>query len=407
MTHENYIHTVNALQRYDAAYFSGNPLITDREYDLLYFAAQDYERQNPSLILPDSPTQKAHAEIVNGHRKIQRRNTLLSIEKAKSTEELVEWMNDTSEKTASPKYTVEWKYDGICASLIYVKGMLVEASYGKKYVGMDFLQTAIGIPSIPKQIPTECERVEVRGEVLVMFGAYQSLSRYKDCRSAASGILADTNTTLPHFLTFIPYWTDLPFQKGSFPALRDRLTVLAGMGFYTDLHITKFSAITVTTDSVGSVVEQAALLRASLPFPTDGLVIKAEDMSKWDSLGKTAHHYKYAIAYKFPPSADEKAITTILNIVETVGETGKLTPVAHFNPVTLKGRTFEQSSLGSWNKVYELGLYEGAVVNVSIHNGVNLYIDGLASTSSVMDLSSSAVSKASSSDIDPIDIDLD
>lgn len=362
-----YTAAVNEAKLHDYRYFILNaPTITDQQYDELFFAIQDYEQQHPEHTLPDSPTQSAHAEVKNGHKQIRRRTEMLSTEKAQTVERVQKWMQKTTKKTASSIYSIEWKYDGISLSLVYIDGQLTEASYGKGIQGNDCLQTCLQVASIPHTIPVS-GRVEVRGEMVVPF-AHLDKTGYKNCRSAAAGIMADTATTLTDCLEFHPYWTDANFGQ----SIDFRLSVLkTSYGFLPDGDAARLPS-SVQFGSIGDVIEDATKRRSSLPYPTDGLVIKVDNCDQWDSLGRNEHHPHCAIAYKFAAATAE---TTITRIDITTGRTGKRTPVAYFQPVTINGATYQKASIGSEAKLAELAIQVGSRVIVSLRNDVIPHID--------------------------------
>lgn len=367
-SYNDYVSMVNKIKTYDHQYFILNaPTVSDEEYDRLYFAVQEYEEENPLDVLADSPTQSAHGEVKNGHRQIRRRTEMLSTEKAQTIEKVQKWMLKTSRKTDDGLYSVEWKYDGVSVSLVYIDGQLMEASYGKGIEGNDCLQHCMEVASIPNTIPAS-GRVEVRGEMVVPFANLEKTG-YKNCRSAAAGIMAGTQSPYIDCLEFHPYWTDVAIGENC----RYRVEMLArDYGFLYDTDLYNLHQF-VTESNLDEVIEYATNRRASLPYPTDGLVIKVSDVSKWESLGRNEHHPHYAIAYKF---AAPTAETTITRIEITVGRTGKRTPVAHFEPVVINGNTYQKASVGSEATLEDMDVNEGDRVVVSLRNDVIPHIEG-------------------------------
>lgn len=360
----NYTQMVNELKAHDYHYFVENaPIISDTEYDALYFAVQDYEQQHPDEILPDSPTQYAHGEVKNGHMQVRRRVPMLSTEKAQTKEAVEKWMNKISSKLAgSQEVTIEWKFDGISCSLVYLDGQLTEASYGKGIEGNDCLDVARNV--VPNRITMD-GRVEVRGEMVVPFGRLAETG-YKNCRSAAAGILADTHTSMSRCLEFHPYWTSA-FTSSDQHAAMYHLRML---GFIA----TESFAVTPRY-SLYKLLDEWEARRSSLPFPVDGVVVKLNDRYLWDRLGGTAHHPNYLIAYKFAAATQ---VTTLRRIDITVGSTGKRTPVAYFDPIVINGATYSKASLGSEATLASLGIQPGDPIVVSLRNDVIPHVDGKA-----------------------------
>lgn len=360
----NYTQMVNELKAHDYHYFVENaPIISDEDYDKLYFAVQDYEQQHPDEILPDSPTQYAHGEVKNGHVQVRRRVPMLSTEKAQTKEAVQKWMSKM-EKRVGPSYvTIEWKFDGVSCSLVYLNGQLTEASYGKGIEGNDCLAVARAV--VPNHISMS-GRVEVRGEMVVPFDRL-SATGYKNCRSAAAGILADTHTPLARCLEFYPYWVQ---TKVCGDSQNEAMRLLPNLGFSC-------------TDSlrVGDCADLPKALgawesqRSNLPFPVDGVVVKLDNRGLWDLVGGTAHHPNYLIAYKFAAATQT---TTLRRIDITVGSTGKRTPVAYFDPIVINGATYSKASLGSEATLATLGIQPGDSIVVSLRNDVIPHVEGKA-----------------------------
>ena len=394
--HSEYVSLINTLKAHDYRYFTLNaPTISDEEYDQLYFLAQAYEEQHPEETLSDSPTQCAHGEVKNGHKQILRRTEMLSTEKAQTIEKVQKWMKKTTKKINSLPcgegqggvFTVEWKYDGISLSLVYIDGQLAEASYGKGIEGNDCLAHCLKVQSIPNTIPAS-GRVEVRGEMVVPFANLKKTG-YKNCRSAASGIMADTASTLTDCLEFHPYYCEgfTPEDYGCHNPegidLQSRFNALMTWGFIDTVIV----SVIHNEGEIDDVIDMCEKSRPNLTFPTDGLVVKVADIDKWNILGRNDHHPHYAIAYKFAAATAE---TTITRIEVTVGKTGKRTPVAYFEPITINGATYQKASIGSEAKLAELGIAEGSRVLVSLRNDVIPHIEkAIASDGETTDLTDS------------------
>lgn len=378
MTHANYIELVNTVKAHDYRYWTLNqPTITDEEYDSLYALLQETEALNPLWVLPDSPTQViSTATNGNNRRLVRRRTIMLSTEKANSVEKLLKWMQKTTKAakklgcTNPDLFTVEWKYDGESCSLVYIDGDLVEASTGKGMDGMDAMQHVRYIPNIPQHINAK-GRVEVRGEVVCPFANLASTG-YKTCRMAAAGYLANAvpNEKVGKLMEFYPYWTDI--ESDDHIGAIVQLSMLA-----TEFHCFEDDELfVISTDRVIEKVEEYTAKRSSLPFPTDGLVIKAYDRSRWSDFGATDHHPKYSCAYKFPGVT---AVTTLRSVEITVGEkTGKRTPVAHFDPVVMNGATYKQCSCGSEATFAEKNIQPGDRIIVTLANDVICQVVGKA-----------------------------
>ena len=385
--HSEYTAAVNEAKLHDYRYFTLNaPTISDEQYDHLYFTIQDYETAHPEQTLADSPTQSAHGEVKNGHKQIRRRTEMLSTEKAQTIENVQKWMQKTTKKlamvpgsSAASLYTVEWKYDGISLSLVYIDGQLTEASYGKGMEGNDCLAHCLKVQSIPNTIPA-AGRVEVRGEMVVPFANLKKTG-YKNCRSAASSMMAATASSLTECMEFIAYYIDGVDKSGYHDFVSDLMLLSMykfQLGYYYSVSSSQscHDYVEVSADNLEHVIERLTELRSQYWIPTDGLVIKVKDCKKWNSLGRNDHHPHYAIAYKFAAATAE---TTVTRIEITTGKTGKRTPVAYFEPITINGATYQKASVGSEAKLAELGIDLGSRVIVSLRNDVIPHIDGKVS----------------------------
>ena len=255
-------------------------------------------------------------------------------------------------------YALEWKYDGISCSLVYQDGRLISAATrGDKDCGQDLLAHVMRMPSVPQYI-NMTGRVEVRGEIVCPKAELTALG-YKDCRTAAAAL---TNQAVPsrevERLVFLAWQMDS--DKQPFGTESASIVTAQQQGFQCDVR-------TCDSADVCRVLDEYSDLRESLPYPTDGVVIKIDDKTVAASLGYTEHHPKGNIAYKF---GAQKTVTRVLRIEVSVGATGKRTPVAYLEPVMIMGREVKQASLYSERKMTELGVTEGCTVEVGLSNDV-------------------------------------
>lgn len=401
---EQYREYVNLLKKYDYFYFvKSEPLVPDYVYDEYYFAVQDFESRHPQFVLPDSPTQKVSADGTDSKRTVRHRTPMMSTQKCKSVEDVVKWMKSTRKALAklgcqdNSSFGIEWKYDGCSCSLVYQDGHLIEASTRGDYMnGQNILHHVMNIPSIPKVLNKICwsndgrgyvkcggqleGRVEVRGEILMPFDNLEKTNGlYKDCRTASSALLnTDTATPYDALLTFRA-WQMIAEEGYGYNGVIDSsdphaynffvngsFEYLEGLGFIVDGYEC------VTEDTIVSTIEYLTSERGVLPYPVDGIVIKINNKSFWDAMGRTEHHPKFCIAYKFPPATAETRIT---KIEITVGATGKRTPIIWFEPVMMNGKTYEKASAGSEDMVAKHGFAVGKRVQFSLANDVIPHID--------------------------------
>ena len=382
MDKQDYIEKVNAAKQHSYNYYVlSAPTISDVEFDLLVAEIEAMEQAHPDWTLPDSPTQQVGSDLGGtGRRLIRHRTPMLSCQKAQNTDKVQEWLDKLTKKLGyTPEVMLSLKADGISCSLVYQDGQLIEASSrGDGPTGQDLLQHVKLMENVPQETKTICDpdsgtlfsRVEVRGEIVCPIANLEGLTdrngkQYADCRSAASSICNQVSASEDcKKLMFLP-WDVIIDNSESVEGLNnqsDMTRLLKGLGFgdtcYTDHDNGKH---------VKDYLEFYGKNRSKCSIPIDGVVIRINDNKVFAEQGFTDHHPKGSIAYKFPP---QTTTTRVRKIEISVGETGRRTPVAWFEPVTLLGRTVEKASLGSEDKMRELGVTEGCTVEVGLSNDV-------------------------------------
>lgn len=380
-----YNEAINLAHTLDKAYWNDiSPLVSDTIYDALVFAVSAFETKH-GYEAQDSPSHYVGLAPANGRRQVLRRTTMLSTQKAQKISDVVKWVNTTRDKIYGPTshiFNLEWKFDGVSLSLVYVNGVLTEASEGKGAQGNDVMKHCRYITGIPQRIPALASepRIEVRGEVVMPFVLLEKTA-YKNCRSAAAGIMANGASTPDEcsLLCFYPWWVDgmdLSVRMKNSPFVHydsqaAHLYALTELGFL-NAEVTTIGQVS-TTYELEEELKSANTNRSYVSFPTDGVVVKVISKSLWNQLGQTEHHPKCMIAYKFPAAT---VMTTVRRIEITIGEkTGKRTPVAYFDPVVINGATYQKCSIGSEAKLKELGIFVGSRVQVSLRNDVIPHID--------------------------------
>lgn len=384
MTQQDYLWKVDRAKRLSFEYYVLNrPSVSDEVFDGLVAQIEQAEQEHPEWTVADSPTQQVGSDLNgNGRRTIRHRTPMLSCQKAqtdnKSTnrEKLEKWLKAT-EKAIGHKdfnYCLEWKFDGISCSLVYLNGDLISAATrGDHFKGQDITEHVMQMTSVPhvlKRGTTYHDRVEVRGEVVCFKSTLPVLSdqdgkMYKDCRSAAAGL---TNQAIVDpqcaCLKFIPWELDAPL----FSCNNSHSESLKLADFHNFTY--GFNAQVVPAadhNQLFDMIEKMEACRDNQPFPVDGIVIKVDDKQLSASLGATEHHPKGSIAYKF---AAAKTVSRVTRIEVTVGKTGRRTPVVHFEPVMILGREVKKASLGSERMLEEMGVKRGDMVEVGLANDV-------------------------------------
>ena len=383
---EDYRALVDVVKMHDHRYFALNaPIISDEEYDAMYFALQEYEEKHKDEVLPDSPTQQCYSENGNGRRTVARRSACLSMKKVHDAKSVVKYLRaqqrvaDIDSKGA--EVSVEWKFDGETVSLVYRQGVLTEATYGhgKDLFGNDCLDHIKHVQGVPAQVDTwsQHDRVEVRGEVIISREEFARYSKAgKSPRSTSNGIMAKKVAVKDECkrLEFHPFRLIMDGVTRHMPAMRAlECNGFKTSGFVSALDLEKTDA--ELEQDIESIVCSAEVERESLLYPTDGLVFKFDNYDYYGRIGQTDHDAKYNCAFKFRPVF--KAVTTYRGHHTTIGEkTGKVTYVADFDEVEMNGHRFAHANCGSEKTFNQKGLVAGCKIEVSLHGDVITCVDG-------------------------------
>lgn len=370
-------------------YVLNDPLIADGEYDQLFKELERIEKENPSLITPDSPTQRVAKGLTKDFPTAQHLVPMLSLDNSYNADDLVDFDRKARELTGLKEieYCVEPKFDGGSISLIYEDDMLVRgATRGNGVEGDEITTNVKQIRSIPlsaKFSKYGIQTVEIRGEVLINknnFARYnqqlveQGLAPLANPRNAASGTLRIkdpaevSKRSLEAFVYHISYYTtsalkDLPFTTHS-----QSLELLWELGFRSP---NKEKKVFKGIQNVIDYCLEFEQTRDSLPYEIDGMVIKVNDLDLQDKMGMTSHHPRWAIAYKFKA---RQGTSKLLGVEFQVGRTGSITPVAKIQPVPIGGVTVSSISLFNEEVIKEKDLMIGDTVLVERAGDVIPYI---------------------------------
>ncbi len=392
---DDYRALVDVVKMHDYRYFGLNcPIISDEEYDAMYFAVQEYEEQHADEILPDSPTQQCYSENGNGKRTVARRTACLSMKKLHDAKSVVKYLR-AQQKAANingkgTEVDVEWKFDGETVSLIYRRGRLSEATYGhgKELFGIDCLdhmKYVNGVEGYVEQWKDE-DRVELRGEVIISLEEFARYSKAgKSPRSTSNGIMSKKEA-VPSECIHLEFH---PFRLIMDGVVRHAAAMQAlerngfnTSGFVADLDLGKTDA--ELEQDIENIVCAAEVEREVLPYPTDGLVFKFDNYGYYDRIGQTDHDAKYNCAFKFRPVF--KTVTTYRGHHTTIGDkTGKLTYVADFDEVEMNGHRFAHANCGSERTFLQKELVPGCKIEVSLHGDVIVCVDGKVEESLVIE----------------------
>ena len=330
---------VEKLNYYTKLYDEGRPEISDKEWDNMYFELQKLEREN-GIYLEDSPTQRVNFQVVNKLNKVEHNHPMLSLDKTKDINEIQKFIyyND---------YIAMAKMDGLTCSLKYVNGKLVSAeTRGNGFIGEDILHNALQVKNIPKRIDFQDELI-VDGEIICTYENFKEFeSEYKNPRNFASGSirLLDSKESSMRRLSFIAW--DCISGLEEVEKLSTKLLKLNVLGFTVVPFMAGEYSIDDTISTIQSIAQEAG-------YPIDGIVYKYDIISEYEAAGKTDHHFKGGLAYKF---YDEEYETILRDVEWTMGRTGVLTPVALLEPINIDGSEVSRASLHNISIMDELGI---------------------------------------------------
>jgi DNA ligase (NAD+) len=360
-------------------YILNDPLLADYEYDQLYKALEKIERENPTLITTDSPTQRVAKGLTKDFPAAQHLVPMLSLDNSYNSDDLIDFDRKARELTGltTIEYCVEPKFDGGSISLIYENDMLVRGATRGDGVEGDEVTTNIkqirSLPLSAKFSSYDLQQVEIRGEVLINktnFARYnqqlaeQGLTPLANPRNAAAGTLRIKDPSevakrnLEAFVYHVSYYTVLKGKETpkALTTHSGSLEMLWDLGFRSPQKEKKvFKGI----ESVIKHCNEFEIIRDDLPYEIDGMVIKVNNLALQDKMGMTSHHPRWAIAYKFKA---RQGTTKLIAVEFQVGRTGAVTPVAKLEPVAVGGVTVSSISVHNEEYIKEKDLRIGDAV---------------------------------------------
>ena len=331
---------VEKLNYHTKLYDQGTPIISDFEWDAMYFELFNLENQT-GFYLPESPTQRINYNVVNELKKVKHNHPMLSLQKTQSIDEINAFIGNRD-------YIIMLKVDGLTCSLGYENGELVSAeTRGDGEIGEDILHNAMVVKSIPKKIAYK-GKLTVDGEIICKTHKFEEFSEeYKNPRNFAAGSirLLDSKECEKRNLSFIAWDVfDYDNDEEVNSTLSKKLCYLMKLGF----EIVDFDTVAKFNENTVNFMKRAA---ADQYIPIDGLVVKYNDCKYYDSLGRTDHHFRGGMAFKFE---DETYETKLIGIEWTMGRTGVLTPVAVFDTIEIDGCDVNRASLHNVSVMNEL-----------------------------------------------------
>ena len=356
------------LEKYNYEYYVLNQsTVSDQEFDRLMEELKKLEEEFPTLKKKNSPTQRVGGEVQSEFKKIPHKRLMLSLADIFNEDEIRDWDKRIRSilHVDEVEYVGELKIDGLGMSLIYENGEFQYAvTRGDGIMGEDVTANVITIPSIPMHVK-EPRPFEVRGEVYMPKASLEATNiqrrlagetEFANCRNAAAGSIRNLDPKVAASRKLDAYWYYLVNARElDIHVHSDALNYLDELGFRTN----KERRILRGADELIAYVEEMGKKRPSLGYDIDGIVFKVNNLNEYDTLGYTAKVPRWAIAYKFPP---EEVTTKLLDIVISIGRTGRVTPNAILAPVRVAGSTVQRATLNNEDFIKEKGLMIGDIV---------------------------------------------
>lgn len=343
-------------------YVLDHPIISDYDFDVKLKELQELENQHPEFFDENSPTQRVGGAITKNFNTVVHNNRMYSLDNSYSKEDLLDWENRIKKAIGNVdlEYTCELKYDGASISIIYENGKLIRAvTRGDGLQGDDVTNNIKTIRSIPLYLKGDYpKKLEIRGEIILPLAGFEKMNQqlieigetpYSNPRNTASGSLKlqDSTEVAKRPLDCLLY--TLITDDVKYSTHFESLEKARQLGF----KVPKESKLLKNMDEVLEFIEYWNIHRHHLPYETDGVVIKVNNLHYQDELGYTAKSPRWAIAYKFKA---EQVSTKLNSISYQVGRTGAITPVANLDPVQLAGTIVKRASLHNADQIQKLDI---------------------------------------------------
>ncbi len=371
------------LNRHNYLYYVLDaPEITDAQYDTLYRELVSLEAEFPELVTPDSPTQRVGDLPLRQFSQVTHINRLYSLDNAFSREDLLNWEERIKRLLPESRhrelsYVAELKLDGLAVTLIYEDGLFAQgATRGNGLVGEDISQNLKTIRSIPMRIPAGGEsipvpkKLEVRAEAVMPVGSFFKVNEerllkgepeFANPRNACAGSLRQLDPRVPASRNLDAlFYTGIVIENGNHPPVKthwEMMEYLHSLGFKLNPARKRCASL----EDVFAFIEEWEHKRSEIGLTTDGAVVKVDSLALQETLGFTAKSPRWAMAYKYPAEIKE---TVVIDIENSVGRTGVITPIAIMTPVQLAGTTVQRASLHNFDELRKKDVRIGDTVRV-------------------------------------------
>ncbi|MEJ2568542.1 MAG: NAD-dependent DNA ligase LigA, partial [candidate division WOR-3 bacterium] len=336
-------------------YVLNQPEISDYKFDSLMKKLKSLEEKYPQTKDPNSPTERVGGEPLEGFSNVTHDPPMLSLDNTYDEKELEEFeqrvLRNLENKTDQIEWIIEQKIDGVAVSLEYENGKLMRGSTrGDGVTGDNITQNVRTIKSVPLELLNEGEkfaRIEVRGEVFMPNSSFLKLNEEKEekgeqlfanPRNATAGTLKNLDPRIVAERNLDIYIHSYGTLPDNIKTHREALDILEKIGF----KVIPLKEVRSSIEKSKDLIEEWSTERFKLPYQTDGLVFKINDLKMREVLGSTSKSPRWAVAFKFPA---ERKVTHLKNIEISIGRTGIATPIAILEPVLIAGTTVSRSSL--------------------------------------------------------------
>lgn len=360
----------NELREHNYNYYVlDTPTISDYEFDIKLKELQALETAHPEFYDANSPTLRVGGEVTKNFETVAHAYRMYSLDNSYSKEDLEDWEKRIHKLVdGKVEYTCELKYDGASMSLTYENGTLVRAvTRGDGFQGDNVTTNIKTIKSVPLQLQGDYPpKFEIRGEIVLPFEGFNKMNEerieageepYRNPRNTASGSLKlqDSAEVAKRPLDCLPY--GIVGERLGIATQFENLAKAREWGFKVPIEAKLVHSI----DEVLEYINYWDVHRHDLPYETDGVVVKVNNLQQQEELGYTAKSPRWAIAYKFK---SEQVSTRLNEITYQVGRTGAITPVANLEPVALAGTIVKRASLHNADQIAKLDVREGDMVYV-------------------------------------------
>lgn len=368
--HNEYLELVKKLNHFAELYYSKDePEISDYEYDTMNNRLKELEKEHPDWIVPESPSKRVGWKAEKGVL-VKHNVPMLSLQDVFSKEEVYEFVNSMiSEFGDEAEFLVETKIDGLSMALRYENGELkLAVTRGDGITeGEDVTMNARQIPDVVRQMKEPVPYIEIRGEVYMTRKAFENVNAkaeeegkktFANPRNCAAGTLRQIDTRITKERGLSLFIFNIQETRG--------VTFKTHLEGYEYLKRNNVKVIEncykcKTADEVWDAIQKIGEMRGDLEYDIDGAVVKLNNLFERATLGNTIKFPRWAVAYKYPP--EEKG-TRLLDVEVNTGRTGRVTPVAIFEPISLCGTTVSRATLHNQDFIDQLGLGIGDTIVV-------------------------------------------